>query len=191
MDSVLGMSTIAEYNGLKIFIVTRLGRHQAPYVKARKAEHEASYTITDGTKRAGYLPKAEERLVLDFIVLHKDWLLKAFEKAKNGEVIGTIPWFIHGSSDTYEGPKLLKIWTEPPSTLCGKFETGVVKRWNMGPDLMALSGSLAKELLSSGIFEKARLDGSLISWPNGFDIETVDLYDLGEEMPVAAKTNQV
>lgn len=47
--------------------------------------------------------------------------------------------------------------------------------------LNELNGDLIRPLKDPKFFSKVSIVNDLITWPNGFDLEPADLYELGEE----------
>ncbi len=176
---VEAMPTIAEKNGVKVFISYRLGKHQAPYIKAKKGGQSVSVLIETAEVVIGDLPPKDLKMVVEYVQKNKEKLLKAWDITREGKTPSKIPFDVVAS---WEAPKLLKIVALPNLILKGIFADGKVKTLDLGEILQELSGDLVSPIKNQSFFEKVTTDGELISWPNDFDLEAVDLYELGEDV---------
>lgn len=186
MHIVESMSKIAESKGLCIYMPTRLGKHRAPYIKAIRKNKEASFTIADAVLRVGSLNKEDIETVIQYIENNRASLLEAFSKMLKGEDPGKVPFIIQSSTEWKEAPTLLKIETKKPLVLIGYFQNGEIKSLDFEEILKEMPGAFVHELADYELFKKASINLSMISWPNGLDIEIIDLYELGVSNKVAA-----
>ena len=81
------MPTISEFFG--IFIYLRFLDHNPPHFHAKYGDQEVTIDIVNGAIR-GEMSERALRLVLEWLDLHRDEIMKAWHKAANGEQPGKI-----------------------------------------------------------------------------------------------------
>lgn len=178
-DIVLAMPKIAEKDGLSIYIMSRFGKHQGPYLKASKGGLKSSFTIHDGKHRVGNLPDKEVEIVQEYITKNREELLKAFDEVLSDRMVFFLEVYpIFSSFDI----KLLEVWTEDKTCLVGKFSDGRIKKVDLSDIILNLPGDMIVPLRNPEFFAKVFIsDENTICWPNEFDLEPEDLYDVGED----------
>lgn len=82
------MPTISEFFGIKIVMYWK--DHLPPHFHAIYGEFEALVDIENAVVIAGFLPSSKLKLVLAWAVIHKDELLRNWEKARKGEPLEKI-----------------------------------------------------------------------------------------------------
>ena len=188
---ILGMSKIAEKDGLIVYMPTRHGRHQGAYIKVRKAEFRASFTIKDGILRIGYLPKKDQIFIQKYIENKRDLLLKAFDRAINQQDPGAIPFEDEVTSSNWiEAPDLLEVKALPGFILWGRFADGSILEWDIQEWIENSTGELFIPLKDFDYFSKVTTDGFLLSWPNGLDLDPDEFYEVGKPSQVAASSKE-
>ena len=73
------MPTISYFYGIKIEMYFIGSEHNPPHIHAYYQSDEACYMISTGEKMSGNLPRRAERLVQDFIELHKEQLMRIWD----------------------------------------------------------------------------------------------------------------
>ena len=85
------MPIICMFNGIEIqMYFYEDERHHLPHIHARYGEHNACFSIQDGTVLAGMIPPRQTRLVQTWIELRRDELIKDWNLAINGETLFSI-----------------------------------------------------------------------------------------------------
>ncbi|MEM9998771.1 MAG: DUF4160 domain-containing protein [Bacteroidota bacterium] len=85
------MPRISEFFGIAIYLYfADTNRHQAPHFHAKYGGEEAVYSIPDGDRLAGRLPKRQERLVQAWTALREAELEQAWNHAVNFEPPGRV-----------------------------------------------------------------------------------------------------
>ena len=85
------MPRVSEFFGIAIYLYFEdTNRHSAPHFHAMYAGAEATYSIPDGDRLAGTLPKRQERLVQGWAALRATELEQAWDRAVNLEPPGRI-----------------------------------------------------------------------------------------------------
>lgn len=71
------MPVISMFHGIiiRMFLIDNK-HHNLPHIHAKYAEHSASLQISDGSILAGTLPRKQLRLVLAWMELHQDELVR-------------------------------------------------------------------------------------------------------------------
>lgn len=89
------MPCVCRFNGISIYFYPREGRHQKPHFHVRlKNMRLASIEIESGELLAGSLVKLnnrQEKLLRQWIREHRGELLKAWEQARTGVALDSIP----------------------------------------------------------------------------------------------------
>ena len=83
------MPRISEFYG--IFIYMYFQDHEPAHFHAIYAEAEALVEIATGRIRSGGLPSRAQRLVLDWLNLHRNELLEDWRRAQAGLPLNPIP----------------------------------------------------------------------------------------------------
>ena len=151
-----------------------------------KAEHAASFDLLTGELLIGDLSAKEIKIVKEYILKYRLKLKVVFNLALKGQKPPKIPF--DSPVESALAPRLLEVWGDDTLTLYGRFDGGTVKAWPMEDDLKELGGELATPLLEKDFFKQVTVDsyGFLISWPNEFDIDPDDLWELGLTIERAA-----
>ena len=85
------MPRVSEFFGITIYLYyADTNRHAAPHFHAKYRGDKATYSIPDGDRLAGSLPKRQERLVQGGAALRSAELEQAWERAVNMEQPGKI-----------------------------------------------------------------------------------------------------
>ena len=85
------MPRVSEFFGITIYLYfADTNRHSAPHFHAKYGGDEATYSIPDGDRLAGSLPKRQERLVQGWTALRATELEQAWARAVNMEPPGRI-----------------------------------------------------------------------------------------------------
>ena len=77
------MPTISMFFGLLVKMNYR--EHNPPHIHVEYNEHRASYAINDGTRMAGELPVAQERMILAWMEIHREELLANWKLSEQRE----------------------------------------------------------------------------------------------------------
>ena len=77
------MPTISMFFGILVKMNYR--EHNPPHIHVEYGDDRASYGITDGVLIAGFLPLAQERLVLAWMEIHRDELLANWKLSEQRE----------------------------------------------------------------------------------------------------------
>ncbi|MGM0472952.1 MAG: DUF4160 domain-containing protein [Bacteroidota bacterium] len=70
------MPLIDSINGLKIYVYSN--DHNPPHFHAKYGEYEVQIVIKSGKVWAGYLPGKQKRMILKWLSLHSNRVLKMF-----------------------------------------------------------------------------------------------------------------
>lgn len=82
------MPVISLFQGLIIYMFYIDNKqHKLPHIHVKYNEHEAVYSIPDGTLLEGSLPSAKEKLVLAWIELRKEDLMADWQLAVTGQKV--------------------------------------------------------------------------------------------------------
>ena len=73
------MPTISYFYGIYVYIKPRSKEHPPPHVHARYQESQAAIDIQTGEILSGDLPKKAQRMVKEFVLLHKSDLMDMWE----------------------------------------------------------------------------------------------------------------
>jgi hypothetical protein len=76
------------FYGIAIYLY--YGDENPPHLHARYAEHEARIVIATGDVLSGSLPRRAQRLVDEWVAMHRDELTESWMRALAGEQPGTI-----------------------------------------------------------------------------------------------------
>lgn len=82
------MPSISRFLGIVIYFYFR--DHNPPHFHAQYGEFEAEIIIEDFIIDVGYLPPRVLGLVMEWASLHKDELMKNWERGRNGETFKQI-----------------------------------------------------------------------------------------------------
>jgi hypothetical protein len=79
---------LSYFYGIAIYLY--YGDENPPHVHARYAEREARIVIASGEVLSGSLPRRAQRLVDEWVTMHRDELMQCWARAVAGEQPGTI-----------------------------------------------------------------------------------------------------
>ena len=82
------MPRISEFYGIAIYMY--FSDHNPPHFHALYAEHEALFRIDDGEVLRGELPRTAERLVREWIDLHRAELVENWVRAQEPAALAAI-----------------------------------------------------------------------------------------------------
>lgn len=179
----VAMPKIAEKDGLVVKVMTRFGKHLAPYIKVEKAEYKASFRIDTGEMVVGNLPNKYIDIIDDYIASNREQLLESFNDALSGNTPRKVPF----SKTVASIPKLKEVWGIG-SVIYGRFSNGRELCLDVKDILLNLPGDMVQPLRNPEYFAKLKTDGEIIYWPNEFEIEVEDFYDLAIPFRAVAKT---
>lgn len=83
------MPRISYFYGITIRMFWNEGVHERPHFHARYGEHHASFDL-DGEIIVGSLPTNAQRLVRDWVALHRDELVSNWQRVVAGEPLEKI-----------------------------------------------------------------------------------------------------
>lgn len=83
------MPRISYFYGIGIWMYWNEGTHERPHFHARYGEHQASVAL-DGEIIVGSLPITAQRLVREWVALHRDELAANWRRAAAGESLDRI-----------------------------------------------------------------------------------------------------
>lgn len=73
------MPAISSFYGILILMHLTRKEHRPPHIHAYYGEYEATFLISDGSLYEGMFPEKGQRLVKEFIQLHKEELMEMWE----------------------------------------------------------------------------------------------------------------
>jgi hypothetical protein len=79
------MPTISMFYGILIRMYLGKREHNPPHIHAYYQGQKATYDIKTADRLEGKIPNDQEKLVVAWIILHKDELLADWDLAQNGE----------------------------------------------------------------------------------------------------------
>lgn len=82
------MPTISRFYG--IVIIMRYNEKHGPHFHAEYAGQEALIAILDGQMLGGKLPGRAYRLILEWLALHREELMRNWERARRHEELSSI-----------------------------------------------------------------------------------------------------
>jgi Domain of unknown function (DUF4160) len=81
------MPTISMFYGIVIYLYFFDDeRHKLPHIHAKYQNHDASFSILDGSILAGEIPEGKAKLVQAWIEIHHEALMADWDLAVNGEM---------------------------------------------------------------------------------------------------------
>jgi hypothetical protein len=84
------MPTISMFNGIAVRMYLGKKEHNPPHIHAYYQNQKAIYDIRSGKKLEGKIPPDKDKLVSDWMGLHKDELLTDWDLAQSGETPNNI-----------------------------------------------------------------------------------------------------
>ena len=88
VPTVTPVPRLSEFYGIVIYMY--FSDHHPPHFHAIYAEHEAQIRIEDGTVLDGELPRTAERLVRQWLELHRNELAENWRRAQTPEPLVAI-----------------------------------------------------------------------------------------------------
>jgi len=82
------MPGISEFYG--IFVYMYYNEHGIPHFHAIYGGEEAVFAIENGSVLAGHTPRRAEKMIIEWIELHRNELLKNWRLARDGEQLAPI-----------------------------------------------------------------------------------------------------
>ena len=175
--------------GIVIWVNTR--DHLPPHFHARFSGAEVRVNIADLSVLTGALPRAKERVLMQWAAVHQDELMRNWELARNGQPHEPIapprprrPEMSHPVVDVTEVVVL------DAQTVRVTFSDGVVKTRDLTP---LLWGPVFDQIRTDACeFARVRIDPELgvLCWPNEADLDSEMLRydDLWEQSIALART---
>jgi len=90
MYGVNSMPTISTFYGIIIRMYLGKNEHNPPHIHAIYQGAKATFDIRTGEKIESNMPKDKEKLVTEWIILHKEELLANWELAQKGVLPNSI-----------------------------------------------------------------------------------------------------
>ena len=80
------MSEISRFFGIVIrMFYFDAKQHHTPHLHAYYAEHVAVFSLPEGERLEGHLPRRQRRLVEAWIEIHHEELMQCWERASHGQ----------------------------------------------------------------------------------------------------------
>jgi hypothetical protein len=178
------MPTIAWFYG--ILIQMHYDDHAPPHFHARYGGAKAMVGLSDGAIIAGELPPTAARMVRQWA---RQWALSVgsvsgiWRESRNCRIIGSVPlctclWKkLPAPMTTNDWPMVdvLRVKALDGHRLWVRFSDG-----NEGvrdfSDIIAAGGPMVEPLKAPDYFARAFVEMGVPTWPNGFDLDPVNLY---------------
>jgi hypothetical protein len=164
------MPTISIFFG--IVVQMYWNDHAPPHVHAFYQGQEALFEIGSSRKMAGALPRKAERLVSDWITANRDRLFENLGLWQNGSSL---------LADTGRRPamiELIKVSKIEPRS--GHVLHVVFSNGDEGDAdfswLLEKDWPMVDPLRDSEFFSKAFVSFGVPTWPNGFDVDAINLH---------------
>jgi len=172
-----GMPEISKYGVYKIVMVHRLGKHKEAYIKIIRGDKSASISLMNLKVHVNSgIPSDVVNTVSRWCEKNKEKLLESWKKeALLKKPITKIPFEV--LSDYSLLLRSVKLFDD--YTMEGVFNNGIKMFIDFKP-FKAEFINMAAPLNDIKFFKEGRIKNGWLTWPNGFDLDPENLYEIGD-----------
>jgi hypothetical protein len=154
---VESMPKVGSHQQINFYIVSRLGKHQAPYIKIKYKQNYANILLKDCNKVYNFgVPASKIKIAQEWVINNKQDLLEYWKAC-------------HTTKSNFYGLGIKRIKATKDFQLLCELTNGEFLQVDFTPFKADFPD-----------FQKVTLIDGIPSWPSGVDLDPDELYELGE-----------